>query len=221
MKAKRIVAWLLVCVLQLGICLLIPLHGRMREQQMEREGESYRFALHSVQCSRNGSGSTVNVEFPQELPGEGDWLGATVRVLETGEDGLARIRETFVTQEQIRQYPDIPLFNQYGIEASVSVSGSVRRDLDRLKELMDELQYQIRSSAGIAPEEAPAFNAARYLQTADQIDNAALRALAKRQIDAMNGEDLFDSYVTGVLYEGEIILLDVYVAGIHVATIHN
>ena len=86
MKAKRIVAWLLVCVLQLGVCLLIPLRGRQLEQNIEKNGESYRFAVRMVTRSWDERRSEVDVDFPLTAYNGDDWKDTIVRVLETDAD---------------------------------------------------------------------------------------------------------------------------------------
>ena len=223
MKAKRVIAWLLVCVLQLGVCLLIPLRGRQLEQNIEKNGESYRFAVRMVTRSWDERRSEVDVDFPLTAYNGDDWKDTIVRVLETDADGLTRLCEKPVTFEELEQmnaagYQEPPLYSLSALDATLPASDGVYRDLKLLRELLDEMRAYISASAdGTLPD----YWRERLLARTEEFGEPALRDLAQRQIEAENGDELFDSYVTGVFYQGEIYLQEAWVAGIHVASIHN
>lgn len=225
MKTKRILAWLLVCVLQLGVCLIIPWQGQKQEHKMEREGEPYRFALCAVRRDRRGSHPTVSLEFPPAIPASGDIGETTVPLPETGKDGLTRVRETWVSfaeaqrlQNEGKTAAAYPLYGVYSFDASLLVSDRVLDDLEILMEIMTLIRQYTPN-----PEDIRFTAAQRQSLTAksEAIGTEALRLLAQRQIEERNGDELHDSYVTGILYEEEIFFRDVYVAGIHVASIHD
>ncbi|MBQ4207130.1 MAG: hypothetical protein II621_02370 [Clostridia bacterium] len=223
MKAKRIVAWLLVCVLQLGICLLIPLHGRMREQQMEREGESYRFALRAVRRNWDADSSEVILDFPPPAPFTGEPKDTVWQMIEADKDGLARVVEKAVTFEEAKQleqsqpFHELPLYSVWQ-NATLLADDDVFRDLDALADLTE----QVREYKQYHPDYPFSDPELEYLgMLRDVIRNADLRALAQKQIDTEDGDVLPDSYVTGILYNGTIYYQEVFVAGIHAASIHN
>ncbi len=223
MKAKRVIAWLLVCVLQLGICLLIPLHGRMREQHMERNGESYRFALRAVRRNWDSDSGEVILDFPPPVAFAGEPKETVWQVIETGGDGLARIAEKAVTFEEAERlersqpFHELPLYAVWQ-NATLLAGDDVFRDLDALTELTE----QVRQYHWNHPD-YPFTDAERdYLRLLrNKIRDPGLRALAQKQIDTENGDELPGAYVTGVVYRGEIYYREVYVAGLHVASIHN
>ncbi len=220
MKAKRIIAWLLVCVLQLSVCLLIPLRGLSEERKIEEKGESYRFALRAAAVHGSGRHTEVNLVFPQVLPlpeEETAWE-TTVRVLETGSDGLTRLREHGITWEAAEGYLEPPVWDLYGEAATSYVSNRVRTDLDSLRQIMEDLLSYVSTSPDGRLSD---YWRSRLTEQAQALEEPALRDLALRQIDAENGEELFDSYVSGVLYEDTVYWQEVWIAGIHIATLHN
>jgi len=223
MKTKRLLAWLLVCVLQLGVCLVIPLHGRQAEQQLLQNGEAYRFAVRAVTIDTRRNRHRVNLDFPEVLPAPSYLLDTTIHVLETGEDGLTRVREknlSFDALEQMKKpdgtYPDPMLAGVYGCDATLFVSDVVCRDLDRLAKIMQTLYTFRYDPAATSPAVFRSLN-----EEADTIETEALRTLAQRQIEANSGDELFDSYVTGIVLDDEIYLRDVYVAGTRIASLHS
>lgn len=223
MKAKRIVAWLLVCVLQLGICLLIPLHGRMREQRMEREGESYRLALRAVHRNRDADSSEIILDFPPPVAWQGEPKGTVRQVIEPGKDGLARVVEKAVTLEEAQQlersqpFHELPLYSVWQ-NATLLADDDTFRDLDALTDLTE----QVREYKTNHPDDPFSNAELDYLgMLRDKIQNADLRASAQKQMDAENGDTLPDAYVTCVIYQGTIYYREVFVAGIHVASIYN
>ena len=61
----------------------------------------------------------------------------------------------------------------------------------------------------------------RLLTRAQEIGDPTLRSLAQRQIEAENGDELFDSYVTGILYRDKLYPQDLYVGGLHIASLQS
>lgn len=228
MKVKRIVAWLLICVLQLGVCLLIPLRGVARERMIAQNGESCRFAVRRVTRVWDERESEVNLDFPPTVPFEQPKEATesfrpdtVIRELKTDADGLTRVHETAISYEELEQrnaegYQDPPLYNLYGQDAALLVSDDVFRALDDLAQIMDDLSLCSSLDGTLSD-----VQRARLQVQANAIGEPALRDLAHRQITAENGDELFDSYVTGVVYQGEIYLREVWVAGIHVASLHD
>ena len=87
-----------------------------------------------------------------------------------------------------------------------------------IMQLMDDLRVALSDSFDGTLSDV---QRARLRAQANAIGEPALRDLAYRQIEAENGDELFDSYVTGVVYQGEIYLREVWIAGIHVASLHD
>lgn len=217
MKAKRVIAWFLVCVLQLGVCLLVPLTGLRAVENMEVNGETYHFAFRSIRVTGKKNYTAVEVMFPPQLnmPADEVYLDTTVTDIEVGEDGLARLREHTATWEEAAQHLNPPVWDLYNQTATWLVSKRVQDDCELLTQIMNDLRGY--DPAAIAS----ADGAAHFTSLAEQIKEPALRDLAFRQIEAQNADELFDSYITGVLYEGEIYWREVYVAGLHIATLHS
>ena len=217
MKAKRIIAWLLVCVLQLGVCLLVPLHGIREEQNVAQNGESYRFAMRSLRVTGKKNYTAVEIMFPPQLtmPEGETFLDTTVYDIEVGADGLARVREHSATWEEASQHLNPPVWDLYNQTATWLVSDRTADDLEVLTQIMNDLRSYGPAEVASIP------GAAHFASLASQIENASLRALAQKQIDAANGDELFDSYVSGILYEDTIYWQEVWIAGIHIATLHN
>ena len=217
MKAKRVIAWLLVCVLQLGVCLLVPMTGLRAVENMEVNGETYNFAFRSIRVTGKKNYTAVEVMFPPQLnmPEDERLLDTTVFDIEVGEDGLARVREHSATWEEAAQHPNPPVWDLYNQTATWLVSKRVQDDCEILTQIMNDLRSY--NSAEIA---SPA-GTEHFSALAEQIQEPVLRDLAYRQIEAQNADELFDSYITGVLYEGEIYWREVYIAGLHLATLHS
>ena len=217
MKAKRVIAWLLVCVLQLGICLLVPMTGLRAVENMEVNGETYNFAYRSIRVTGKKNYTAVEVMFPPQLnmPEDERLLDTTVFDIEVGEDGLARLREHTATWEEAAQHMNPPVWDLYNQTATWLVSKRVQDDCEILTQIMNDLRSY--NSAEIA---SPA-GTEHFSALAEQIQEPVLRDLAYRQIEAQNADELFDSYITGVLYEGEIYWREVYIAGLHIATLHS
>ena len=217
MKAKRVIAWLLVCVLQLGVCLLVPMTGLRAVENMEVNGETYNFAFRSIRVTGKKNYTAVEVMFPPQLnmPEDERLLDTTVFDIEVGEDGLARVREHTATWEEAAQHMNPPVWDLYNQTATWLVSKRVQDDCEILTQIMNDLRSY--NSAEIA---SPA-GTEHFSALAEQIQEPVLRDLAYRQIEAQNADELFDSYITGVLYEGEIYWREVYIAGLHLATLHS
>jgi hypothetical protein len=217
MKAKRVIAWLLVCVLQLGVCLLVPMTGLRAVENMEVNGETYNFAFRSIRVTGKKNYTAVEVMFPPQLnmPEDERLLDTTVFDIEVGEDGLARVREHTATWEEAAQHMNPPVWDLYNQTATWLVSKRVQDDCEILTQIMNDLRSY--NSAEIA---SPA-GTEHFSALAEQIQEPVLRDLACRQIEAQNADELFDSYITGVLYEGEIYWREVYIAGLHIATLHS
>lgn len=217
MKAKRVIAWLLVCVLQLGVCLLVPMTGLRAVENMEVNGETYNFAFRSIRVTGKKNYTAVEVMFPPQLnmPEDERFLDTTVFDIEVGEDGLARVREHTATWEEAAQHMNPPVWDLYNQTATWLVSKRVQDDCEILTQIMNDLRSY--NSAEIA---SPA-GTEHFSALAEQIQEPVLRDLAYRQIEAQNADELFDSYITGVLYEGEIYWREVYIAGLHIATLHS
>ena len=217
MKAKRVIAWLLVCVLQLGVCLLVPMTGLRAVENMEVNGETYNFAFRSIRVTGKKNYTAVEVMFPPQLnmPEDERLLDTTVFDIEVGEDGLARVREHTATWEEAAQHMNPPVWDLYNQTATWLVSKRVQDDCEILTQIMNDLRSY--NSAEIA---SPA-GTEHFSALAEQIQEPVLRDLAYRQIEAQNADELFDSYITGVLYEGEIYWREVYIAGLHIATLHS
>ena len=216
MKVKRLIAWLLVCVLQGCVCLLIPMYSTSHEAKIDQNGESYRIALRSVQ-PHPGERHALDLTVPPTLydPETAEETDTLIRVVEVGSDGLARVRERGATWEEAAQHLTPPIYDLYNQPAAWFVSARVQKELGTLTQIMDALQ-----SCG-ADEVALAAEKDRLDALAEEIGEPALRDLAHRQIDTKNGDALFDSYVTAVIYETDIVWEEVYVAGLHVATIQS
>ena len=223
MKAKRIVAFCLVALLQIGACLLLVGNGSLQARKIEREGESYRFAIHSVTAYRSDNRTFVNIDFPPVLPmpeAETD-ADTTVYMIEVGEDGLARQRLKGVSFAQAEQMPDLArdgIYNIGSCRAVPDVSADVPEDLERLNSLMYDLQADVAASVDGTLSDSVRD---RLLTQAQEIGNPTLRGLAQRQIEAENGDELFDSYVTGILYRDKLYPQDLYVAGLHIASLQS
>ena len=130
MKGKRILAWLLVCVLQGCVCLLIPIYSALHEIHIEQGGESYRIALHSVR-PYPGEKYALNLTVPPTLfdPDTAYDKDTLIRVLEVGTDGLARIRERSATWEEAAQHLTPPVYDLYNQPATWFVSRRAQNDL--------------------------------------------------------------------------------------------
>ena len=220
MKAKRIIAWLLICVLQLGVCLVIPLHGIRAEQNIAQNGESYSFALRGISVKFRKTYTSVEIMFPAPLPmPESEMRSETiVRKIEVGTDGLARVRERGATWQEAETYLTPPVWDLYDQAATWLVSDGIQSDLDGLRQIMEDL----RSYLSASPDGTLSNDwRSNLMEQAQALKEPALRDLAYRQIEAKNGEELFDSYISGILYEDTVYWQEVWIAGIHVASIHN
>ena len=220
MKIKRVIAWLLVCALQLGVCLLVPLTGLRAVENMDINGETYNFAFRSIRVTGQKNYTAVEIMFPPQLNMPEDEIrqDTTVYDIEVGADGLARVREHSATWEEAAQHPNPPVWDLYNQTATWLVSKRVQDDCEILTQIMNDLRGSVQSlRGGTLPD------AQRELLTAqaDAIAEPALRDLAYRQIEAGNCDELLDSYITGTLYKGEIYWQEVYVAGLHLATLHS
>ena len=68
MKAKRIVAFFLIALVQIGACLALVGRNSVQSQRIERGGEHYRFAIQSVTSYRSNNQTFVNIIYPPALP---------------------------------------------------------------------------------------------------------------------------------------------------------
>ena len=227
MKAKRAIAWFLVCVLQLGVCLIIPLHGQKKEREMEQNGEACRFAVHSVRGNRDSRRPTVSIDFPSILYEATEDQETTWYRLVTDADGLTRVQETGITQKALEEMYAAngwngrlidPLYSFYGQGAQLLVSDGELQSLEQLAQVMD----QLRSYMDLHPDDPlTPFERGALERMAAEIGSDALRDLAQKQIKMQNGDVLLNSYVTGLAYNGEVFFREVWVAGIHVASLHD
>lgn len=218
MKAKRIAIFLLIALVQIGACLALVGRNSFQTQRIERGGEHYRFAIQSVTSYRSNNQTFVNIVYPSALPlPEAEYSAdTTVYVIEVGADGLARQKAKGVSFAEAEQTPDLILYSGCPPRAIPDVEPGVFDDL----ELLSQIMYRVQSVAG---QDAPWITGElREMQKMQQqIQNADLRALAQTQIDTRNGDELCDSYVSGILFEGKLYLQDLYVAGVHIASLQT
>ena len=92
MKAKRIDAFFLIALLQIGACLALVGNNSVQTNRIRRGGTSYRFAIQSVTSYRSNNQTFVNIFYPPALPLPEEEYSAdtTVYVIDVGQDGLAR-----------------------------------------------------------------------------------------------------------------------------------
>ena len=218
MKAKRIVAFILIALVQIGACLALVGRNSVQSQRIERGGEHYRFAIQSVTTYRSNNQTFANIFYPpaQPLPEEEYSTDTTVYVIDVGKDGLARQKAKGVTFQEAEQTPDLTLYSGNAVRAIPDVDTAVLNDLLVLSDVME----RIRSLAGQYPSRI-VYEMQALQKLPQKITNDALRALAQKQIDAMQGDELYDSYVTGILYEGKLYLEDLYVGGLHIASLQS
>ncbi len=218
MKAKRIVAFILIALVQIGACLALVGRNSVQTRRIERGGEHYRFAIQSVTSYRSNNQTFVNIVYPPALPlPEAEYSAdTTVYVIEVGADGLARQKAKGVSFAEAEQTPDLTLYSGSAPRAIPDVDPDVFDDLELLSQIMSRVQ----SIAGRDPLWiTDDLQEIQKLQ--QQIQNADLRALAQTQIDTRNGDELSDSYVTGILFEGKLYLEDLYVGGLHIASLQT
>lgn len=218
MKAKRIVAFFLIALLQIGACLALVGNNSVQTNRIRRGGTSYRFAIQSVTSYRSNNQTFVNIFYPPALPLPEEEYSAdtTVYVIDVGQDGLARQKAKGVSFQEAAQTPDLTLYSGNAVRAIPAVDDSALDDLEVLNRIME----RIRALAGQDP-----FWVASYLRDLkkmpQEMKNDALRALAQKQIDAMNGDELADSYVTGILFQGKLYLEDLVVGGVQIASLQS
>ena len=218
MKTKRIVAFILIALVQIGACLALVVGDNAHTRSMERDGEHYRLAIQSVTSYRSNNQTFVNIVYPPALPLPEEEYSAdtTVYVLSVGSDGLARQAARGVSFEEAEQLPDLMLSGVSTPRAVWETADSVRSDLEVLSNLM----YQIQSLSGQDPAWiAPELQKLREMP--QEIADPALRALAQRQLDTMNGDELADSYAEAIVYDGTLYLQDLYIAGVHIASLQT
>jgi len=218
MKAKRIVAFVLIALLQIGACLALVGKNSVQSQRIEHGGESYRFAIQSVTTYRSNNQTFVNIFYPPALPlPEEDYSSdTTVYVIDVGADGLARQKAKGVSFREAEQTPDLMLYSGSPVRAIPDVDAAVLNDLQVLSDVME----RIRSLAGQYPSRI-VYEMQALQKLPQKISDDTLRTLAQKQIDAMQGDELYDSYVTGILYEGTLYLQDLYIAGVHIASLQS